>query len=94
MRPSSLLSLATWCSLASFGVAEGLTRCATEASESFRALSAEVAEEEARGAFDSIEKTLEIDTYFHVVAFNNSHNVEEGYVSVRGPRFSFFGVMN
>ncbi|KAK2757696.1 hypothetical protein FQN54_004665 [Arachnomyces sp. PD_36] len=82
MRAASpLLSLTAWCSLSSLGVAQKFTRCATETKESFRSLAAAVVDDEARGAFDSIQESIEIDTYFHVVSVNDTRSVKEGYIT-------------
>lgn len=83
MRPAfSLLSLAAWSSVATFGLAESFTRCGTEPSESFLQLVAGVVDEEAKGAISKVQESIEIDTYFHVVAANDTEEVSEGYISV------------
>lgn len=79
----SLLSLTALSSVATLGVAESLMRCGTEPSASFLTRAAGIADEEAKGAFGKVQHDIEIDTYFHVVAATDSHDVQEGYITVR-----------
>ena len=61
------LSILGLTALSSLGAAEGLTRCGTETTESFRNLAASIAEEESKGSFRKPQESIEIPTYFHVV---------------------------
>lgn len=85
----SLFGLTVWFSVARFGIAESLTRCGTEPSVSILTLAAGIADEEARVSSDKVQDSIEIDTYFHVVAATDSHEAQELYITVR-----FLGVLS
>src|SRR5256885_436498 len=57
-----------------------LTRCGAEPPESFSLLVADMQEAERNGSISHIEATIEVETYFHVVA--SSTSVADGYLTV------------
>jgi hypothetical protein len=79
----SVAAIAACASVATARPQNGHVRCAASPSDSFIEKSAKMAVDEAKGVFDNLaEESIEIETYFHVVAASES---ESSTTTVRYP---------
>lgn len=81
----SIAAIAACASMAAARPQEGHIRCAALPSDSFMEKSSKMAMDESKGLFTSTEdQSIEIQTYFHVVASGESE--DDGNVSVRNTK--------